>query len=180
MQTMCSFLHALCYHPYFWWPADQREKYTITVNTKVQQNLWAAVHWSTTYSLRSRNDRLRSRLYTASSLFYITRVNRKHLQMGKTEQSCGRKGIMTCSTYQLWTKTHILISWVPDQNGVSQAWYIVEIHHSGPEPSICSQRWKESSSQITQYNIMGSFNFIRPLILSKQKCAFIILTIPQM
>ena len=24
---------------------------------------------------------------------------------------------------------------VPDQNGVSQAWYIVEIHHSGWEPS---------------------------------------------
>ena len=28
------------------------------------------------------------------------------------------------------------ISKVPDQNGVSQAWYIVEIHHSGQEPSI--------------------------------------------
>ena len=26
---------------------------------------------------------------------------------------------------------------VPDQNGVSQAWYIVEIHHSGREPSKC-------------------------------------------
>ena len=25
---------------------------------------------------------------------------------------------------------------VPDQNGISQACYIVEIHHSGPEPSI--------------------------------------------
>ena len=29
-----------------------------------------------------------------------------------------------------------LISRVPNQNGVSQAWFIVEIHHSGPEPSI--------------------------------------------
>ena len=29
-----------------------------------------------------------------------------------------------------------LISRVPDQNGVSQAWYIVEIHHSGQKPSI--------------------------------------------
>ena len=30
------------------------------------------------------------------------------------------------------------ISRVPDQNGVSQAWYIEEIHHSGWKPSICS------------------------------------------
>ena len=30
------------------------------------------------------------------------------------------------------------ISGVPDQNGVSQAWYIVEIHHSGRKPSISS------------------------------------------
>ena len=28
------------------------------------------------------------------------------------------------------------ISRVPEQNGVSQAWYIVEIHHSGRKPSI--------------------------------------------
>ena len=27
---------------------------------------------------------------------------------------------------------------VPDQNGVSQAWYIVEMHHSGWEPLIYS------------------------------------------
>ena len=27
---------------------------------------------------------------------------------------------------------------VSDQNGVSQAWYIVEIHHSGRKPSNCS------------------------------------------
>ena len=30
----------------------------------------------------------------------------------------------------------ISIMRVPDQNGVSQAWYIVEIHHSGRKPSI--------------------------------------------
>ena len=30
---------------------------------------------------------------------------------------------------------------VPDQNGVSQAWYIVEIHHSGRKPSIWSCSW---------------------------------------
>ena len=30
------------------------------------------------------------------------------------------------------------ISRVPDQNGVSQAWYIVEIYHSGRKPSIFS------------------------------------------
>ena len=29
------------------------------------------------------------------------------------------------------------ISRVPNQNGVSQAWYLVEIHHSGRKPSIC-------------------------------------------
>ena len=28
---------------------------------------------------------------------------------------------------------------VPNQNGVSQACYIVEIHHSGRKPSICAQ-----------------------------------------
>ena len=33
-------------------------------------------------------------------------------------------------------KKYQLISRVPDQDGVSQAWYIVEIHHSGWEPSI--------------------------------------------
>ena len=30
----------------------------------------------------------------------------------------------------------VCISRVPDQNGVSQAWYLVEIHHSGWKPSI--------------------------------------------
>ena len=29
------------------------------------------------------------------------------------------------------------ISRVPDQNGISQACYIAEIHHSGLKPSIC-------------------------------------------
>ena len=29
------------------------------------------------------------------------------------------------------------LSRVPDQNGVARAWYIVEIHHSGQEPSLC-------------------------------------------
>ena len=33
------------------------------------------------------------------------------------------------------------ISRVPDQNGVSQAWYIVEIYHSGLKPSISLQRY---------------------------------------
>ena len=32
------------------------------------------------------------------------------------------------------------ISRVPDQNGVSQIWYIVEIHHSGWKPSIWCKR----------------------------------------
>ena len=30
---------------------------------------------------------------------------------------------------------------VPNQNGVSQAWYIVEIHHSGREPSKFNPNW---------------------------------------
>ena len=29
------------------------------------------------------------------------------------------------------------ISRVPEQNGVSQAWYIVKIYHSGWKPSMC-------------------------------------------
>ena len=33
-------------------------------------------------------------------------------------------------------KVGACISRVPDQNGVSQAWYIVEIRHSGRKPSI--------------------------------------------
>ena len=31
---------------------------------------------------------------------------------------------------------HWFLSRVPDQNGASQAWYIVEIHHSGWKPSL--------------------------------------------
>ena len=43
------------------------------------------------------------------------------------------------SVFKKWTLVKINssdISRVPDQNGVSQARYIVEIHHSGWEPSI--------------------------------------------
>ena len=43
------------------------------------------------------------------------------------------------------------ISRVPDQNGVSQAWCIVEIHHSGGKPLICKKDadllWNRSSRQ---------------------------------
>ena len=35
-------------------------------------------------------------------------------------------------------KLIMIISWVYDQNGVSQARYLVEIHHSGWKPSICN------------------------------------------
>ena len=34
---------------------------------------------------------------------------------------------------------HLNNSRVPDQNGVSQAWYIVETQHSGREPSTYNQ-----------------------------------------
>ena len=39
------------------------------------------------------------------------------------------------TTQQQQIKTVKKKSRVPDQNGVSQAWYIVEIHHSGRKPS---------------------------------------------
>ena len=42
-----------------------------------------------------------------------------------------KKGFM----YTCLSVTKILR--VPDQNGISQACFIVEIYHSGPEPSIC-------------------------------------------
>ena len=44
------------------------------------------------------------------------------------------------------------ISRVPDQNGVSQACYIVKIHHSGPEPAI----WKPN---------FGDFQLIAKLLV---------------
>ena len=31
------------------------------------------------------------------------------------------------------------ISRIPDQNGISQVCYIVDIYHSGPEPLICGR-----------------------------------------
>ena len=48
----------------------------------------------------------------------------------QTYWSCGISSGFTCR-YLMRN-----ISRVPDQNGVSQAWYIVEIHHSGWKPSI--------------------------------------------
>ena len=42
----------------------------------------------------------------------------------------------SCSLLQYSGCNSGIISRVPDQNGVSQAWYIVEIHHSGRKPSI--------------------------------------------
>ena len=35
----------------------------------------------------------------------------------------------------------IIKSRVPDQNGTSQAGYVVEINHSGPEPPKCSSSY---------------------------------------
>ena len=48
------------------------------------------------------------------------------------------------------------ISRVPGQNGVSQAWYIVEIHHSGGEPSICWTGGDPSGWRIIVLDIEGS------------------------
>ena len=59
------------------------------------------------------------------------------------------------------------ISRVPGQNGVSRAWYIVEIHHSGWKPSICSsvscpcfyfQETWESGSQILHVYFLSMFS----------------------
>ena len=51
----------------------------------------------------------------------------------------------------------ISISRVPNQNGVSQAWYIVEIHHSGREPSICAVEifWVESYLWLQDWHSNG-------------------------
>ena len=50
----------------------------------------------------------------------------------------------------------ISISRVPDQKGASQAWYIVEIHHSGREPSICSSSWLSANVCVAKFQIMFS------------------------
>ena len=39
-----------------------------------------------------------------------------------------------------------IISRVPDQNGISQAWYIVKIYPSGQEPSIC--QWHKHTHNV--------------------------------
>ena len=45
--------------------------------------------------------------------------------------------VVLCLFCSAWILIYIRnMSRVPDQNGVSQAWYIVEIRHSGREPSI--------------------------------------------
>ena len=55
------------------------------------------------------------------------------------------------------------ITRVPDQNGVSQAWYIVEIHHSGREPSISGNaeeeeiEWTEKCFACSAFECMGSY-----------------------
>ena len=47
-----------------------------------------------------------------------------------------QKWIHACTPCSCWSKrTEHFKSRVPDQNGVSQAWFIVEIHHSGQKPS---------------------------------------------
>ena len=45
---------------------------------------------------------------------------------------------------QLWADSRKLETTVPHQNDVSQAWYTVEIHHSGREPSKCSFKANQS------------------------------------
>ena len=59
------------------------------------------------------------------------------------KQSARSKNKTFSGQWHLWWQTVIIAkleektfkSRVPDQNGVSQAWYIVEIHQSGRQPS---------------------------------------------
>ena len=46
---------------------------------------------------------------------------------------------------------------VPDQNGVSQAWYIVEIHHSGQEPSKWAS-WQNKDMKATKLTTSTSMS----------------------
>ena len=46
--------------------------------------------------------------------------------------------VCVCVCVRMHTCAHKHISRIPDQNGASQAWYIVEMHHSGRKPSICT------------------------------------------
>ena len=54
------------------------------------------------------------------------------------EYKKGESAVSICLLLNTLTACFVVfyISRVPDQNGVSQAWYIVEIHHSGRKPSI--------------------------------------------
>ena len=84
----------------------------------------------------------------------------------KTTHSCRHVSV---------SMTSLVISSVSDQNGVSQAWYIVEIHHSGREPShfiivLClryayrSSRWhtlrtfnKNTGDRKHEWNVQVTF-----------------------
>ena len=46
---------------------------------------------------------------------------------------------------------HVHVSRVPDQNGISQACYIVEIYHSGPDPCMCVYN-RSNVGSVTYYN----------------------------
>ena len=61
--------------------------------------------------------------------------------------------VTNISQEHLHNENHTILS-VPDQNGVSQAWYIVQIHHSGQKPLIYTQ-WK-SFNFSNQLKLLGS------------------------
>ena len=80
----------------------------------------------------------------------------------------------------------INISRVPDQNGVSEAWYIVEIHHSGREPSIWVVPKKStlvfswiSLFTLIKYSMLPWPNhllrFLRKVLFKEENTAYMIL-----
>ena len=55
-----------------------------------------------------------------------------HVSMYECAHACAN----VCVYVHACEHSHMFISRVPDQSGVSQVCYIVEIYHSGLEPSI--------------------------------------------
>ena len=83
----------------------------------VTPDAWQGSHWSANIEITG-----------------MTRPEKILVQAGIEPQAChSRGGQANKSNYK---------SRVPDQNGISQACYIVEIYHSGPEPS----KYKQSVS----------------------------------
>ena len=60
------------------------------------------------------------------------------------------KTLKTAGVQIVITMKHILISRISNQNGVSLLYIMLEIHHSGREPSICCDDAYWSERQVIQ------------------------------